>query len=79
MNFEFSENFQIFRKNQNFRGNSISREKNQIKMRDAPFQLKISKEDSDFRPLQISGAKTKVPIKPFLKVGCHFRVKRYRG
>ena len=31
MNFEFSENFQIFGKNQNFGGNSISREKNQIK------------------------------------------------
>ena len=47
----------------------LKREKNQIlqqiRMRDAPFQLKISKEDSDFRPLQISGAKTKVPIKPF--------------
>ena len=43
----------------------LKREKNQIKMRDAPFQLKISKEDSHFRSLQISGAKTKVPIKPF--------------
>ena len=53
--------------------------KREIKMRDDPFQLKISKEDSDFRPLPISGAKTKVPIKPFFKVGCHFRVKRYRG
>ena len=55
---------QILKKEGNF-DQILKREKNQIKMRDAPFQLKISKEDSDFGPLQISGAKTKVPIKPF--------------